>query len=51
VFSSTTGHYLFDPNLTAAVSLVRVTHPRFVDIERQVEVKPYAWVDFALQPK
>jgi len=49
--SSQTGHYGFDPNLTAGVFLVKVTHPRYVDREREVEVKPFAMADFALQPK
>jgi hypothetical protein len=51
VVSSPTGHYGFDPNLTAGVFLARVTHPLYVDREREVEVKAFAMADFALQPK
>jgi len=51
VASSRTGHYGFDPNLTPGVFLVRVTHPLYTEREREVEIKPHAIADFALQPK
>ena len=51
VSSSRTGHYGFDPNMTAGVFLARVSHARYVDSEREVEVKPFAMADFALRPK
>ena len=49
--SSLTRHYLFDPNLTAGLFLVRVMHPLYLDREREVEVKAFAMADFVLQPK
>jgi hypothetical protein len=51
VSSSTTGHYGFDPNLTAGVFAVRVMHPQYVGEERIVEIKAYALADFKLQSK
>lgn len=51
VISSITGHYGFDPNMTAGLFLARVTHPQYVDSERSVEVKPFGMADFILQPK
>ena len=49
--SSQTGHYGFDPNMTAGVFLARVSHHRYVDSEREVEVKAFAMADFVLRPK
>jgi hypothetical protein len=51
VISSITGHYGFDPNMTAGLFLAKVTHPQYVDSERSVEVKPFGMADFILQPK
>ena len=39
----------FDPNLTAGLFLVKVTHPQYADYERTVEVKPFGLADFMLQ--
>ena len=49
VVTSITGHYGFDPNLTAGLFLVKVTHPQYADYERTVEVKPFGLADFMLQ--
>jgi hypothetical protein len=51
VQSSPTGHYGFDPNLTAGRFPVTVTHPLYLDAARDVEIGPYAIADFRLQPK
>ena len=49
--TSVTGHYGFDPNMTAGLFLARVTHPQYADYERAVEVKPFGLADFMLQRK
>ena len=49
--SSSTGHYGFDPNLTAGTFPVTVTHPLYVEVVREVAIAPYKIVDFKLQPK
>jgi hypothetical protein len=51
VTSSATGHYGFNPNLTAGTFQVTVTHALYVDIARDVDIAPYRIVDFKLQPK
>jgi hypothetical protein len=51
VTSSQTGHYGFNPNLVAGRFSVKVTHPSYIDLERDVDVLPFAIVDFKLQPR
>lgn len=51
VTSSSTGHYGFNPNLTAGPFPVTVTHPLYVEVVREIEIAPYKIVDFKLQPK
>jgi hypothetical protein len=51
VVTSVSGHYGFDPNMTAGLFLAKVTHPQYVEYERTVEVKPFGLADFVLQPK
>lgn len=51
VTTSTTGHYSFNPMLTAGRHQVTVSHPQYVTLVRDVEFAPYAVVDFELQPK
>ena len=41
VITSVSGHYGFDPNMTAGLFLAKLTHPQYVDYERTVEVKPF----------
>jgi hypothetical protein len=49
--TSPTGHYGFDPNLTAGTYAVTVSHPAYADVEQDVEIKPYQWKDFQLRPR
>lgn len=51
VTTSTTGHYGFNPVLTPGRHQVTVSHPGYVTLTRDVEVAPFAMVDFRLQPK
>jgi hypothetical protein len=51
VTSSPTGHYGFDPNLAAGTFSLKVTHPSYIDLVRDVDVLPFAIVDFKLQPR
>ena len=51
VTTSSTGHYGFNPQLTPGRHQVTVSHPGYVTLTRDVEVAPYAVVDFGLQPK
>jgi len=46
-----TGHYNFNPNLTAGTFPVNVTHPLSIEIVQDVEIVPYKMVDFKLQSK
>ena len=49
--TSSTGHYGFDPNMTAGTFAVTVTHPLYVEAVRDVDIAPFRIVDFKLQPK
>jgi hypothetical protein len=51
VISSPTGHYGFDPNLTAGTFAVTVTHPSYMEVVQDVDIAPYRIVDFKLQPR
>jgi len=51
VTSSPTGHYGFLPNLAAGTFSLKVTHPSYIDLVRDVDVLPFATVDFKLQPR
>jgi hypothetical protein len=51
VTSSSTGHYGFDPNLTAGTFPVVVTHPLYVDVVREIEIAPFTIANFTLQRK
>ena len=51
VTSSSTGHYGFNPNLTAGMFPVTVTHPLYVEVVREIEIAPYKIVDFKLHAK
>jgi hypothetical protein len=39
-----------DPNFSEGVYTATVSHPEFRSLEKDVQVKPYAWVEFTLQP-
>ena len=49
--SSSTGHHGFNPNLTAGVFRVLVSHPLYLEVVRDVEIAPYKMEDFKLQPR
>ena len=51
VTSSVTGHYLFDPNLVGGLFPVTISHPSYKDVTSDVEIAPYKWMDFKLQPR
>lgn len=45
------GVFVFTQDFTAGMASVKVTHPGYVDSERQVDIQPFTQADFQLQPK
>ena len=45
------GVYVFVQEMTAGMASVKVTHPGYLDSDRQVDIQPFTQADFQLQPK